>query len=354
MASAPLPRAADAENLTAAFRRCGVLGSACVANVSLLSSLKKLRSHTFRLRLDYDGPANDAPDTVIVKVGHLDDAGRPAYTNRHEIAFYRQVAPTAPAGLVPPCFEVVEATETTPWHLLLEDLTDSHFIATEWPLPPTFAQCESIVRALARFHAAWWDHPCLGGSVGSWLDPAAFAQVLREYSEKLDRFVDRFGESLPPERHDLYRQLLDQAPRLLARYHSHRDHTITHGDAHAWNFFLPRDGVGDGVRLIDWESWSIDAATDDLAYMMGMLWFPDRRRRMERLLLDRYHATLVDNGIGGYDRRALQNDYRLSVLWSITRPIGQAANNIPPRVWWHNLERIMLAVDDLGCRDLLG
>jgi hypothetical protein len=22
-------------------------------------------------------------------------------------------------------------------------------------------------------------------------------------------------------------------------------------------------------------------------------------------------------------------------------------------VWWNNLERIMLAVDDLGCRDLL-
>jgi hypothetical protein len=25
----------------------------------------------------------------------------------------------------------------------------------------------------------------------------------------------------------------------------------------------------------------------------------------------------------------------------------------PPRVWWPNLERIMLAVDDLGCRELL-
>jgi hypothetical protein len=28
-------------------------------------------------------------------------------------------------------------------------------------------------------------------------------------------------------------------------------------------------------------------------------------------------------------------------------------NNIAPRVWWNNLERIMLAIDDLGCRDLL-
>jgi hypothetical protein len=25
----------------------------------------------------------------------------------------------------------------------------------------------------------------------------------------------------------------------------------------------------------------------------------------------------------------------------------------PPVIWWNNLDRIMLAVDDLGCRDLL-
>lgn len=39
--------------------------------------------------------------------------------------------------------------------------------------------------------------------------------------------------------------------------------------------------LGEGVRLIDWESWRVDTATDDLAYMMAMLRYPDRRRRME-------------------------------------------------------------------------
>jgi len=115
---------------------------------------------------------------------------------------------------------------------------------------------------------------------------------------------------------------------------------------------LPRDAGS--VRLIDWENWSIDTATDDLAYLMAMLWYPDRRRRMERPLLDLYHAALLDNGVKGYDRDALADDYRLSVLWLIMRPVGQAMHNIGPAVWWNNLERIMLAVDDLGCRDLLG
>jgi thiamine kinase-like enzyme len=352
MTTDPLPIAANAERLTEVLRRSGAV-EACVCNVAVMASFPKLRSHSFRLRLDYDGPPGEAPGSMILKMGHLDGAGRSPYTNRHEIAFYRTVAPALPGRLVPCCFEAVEATDTSAWHLLLEDLTDSHFIATEWPLPPTLQQCESIVQTQARFHAAWWDNPRLGASIGTWRDADAFDRDLRSFEELFTRFTDRFGEMMPPERRDLYRRLLDQAPRLLARYHSRRNLTLIHGDAHAWNFFLPRQGGGENVRLVDWEGWTIDTATDDLAYMMAMHWYPDRRRRMEQALLDRYHAELLNRGVSDYDRRALDDDYRLSVLWLITRPVTQAMNNIGPRVWWNNLERIMLAVDDLGCRDLL-
>jgi hypothetical protein len=116
---------------------------------------------------------------------------------------------------------------------------------------------------------------------------------------------------------------------------------------------LPRDGGRDDVRLFDWDSWRIDTATDDLAYMMAMHWYPDRRQRLERSLLDRYHAALVANGVCGYDRSALDEDYRLSALWLLMRPVWQEANNIPPVIWWNNLERILLAIDDLGCSDFL-
>jgi hypothetical protein len=159
-----LPPAANAERLTEALRKCGVIPRGRVCNVAPISSVKKMRSHTHRLRLDYEGPAEDAPNSVILKMGHLDSAGRPSYANRHEIAFYRDVAPGLPERLVSRCFEAVEATDTSAWHQLLEDLTESHFIATEWPLPPTLEQYQSIIRALARFHAAWWDHQRLGVS----------------------------------------------------------------------------------------------------------------------------------------------------------------------------------------------
>ena len=53
------------------------------------------------------------------------------------------------------------------------------------------------------------------------------------------------------------------------------------------------------------------------------------------------------------DRRALDDDYRLSVLWQTATPVWQAANDIPTWIWWPHVERIFMAVDDLGCRDLL-
>jgi thiamine kinase-like enzyme len=353
MPTESLPRAADAKRITEALRQNGAITSARVCSVAATSSLKKLRSHTFRLRLEYEGAGAGAPNTIVLKIGHIDCAGRSPYSNHKEITFYRKVAPASPAGLAPRCFEAVDATDSTAWHLLLEDLTDSHFIATEWPLPPTLAQCEIFVQALARFHGAWWNNPHLGADVGAWASTEAFDRSLQIFAEKFALFSERFSEVFPPERRTLYERLLDQAPHLLGRYLSHHNLTIIHGDAHSWNFFLPMQDTNETVRLVDWEDWSIASATDDLAYMMAMLWYPDRRRRLEKLLLDGYYAELLAQGVVGYDREMLTDDYRLSALWLIMRPVWQAMNNIAPRVWRNNLERIMLAVDDLGCRDLL-
>ena len=205
--------------------------------------------------------------------------------------------------------------------------------------------------ARARFHAAWWDDPRLGTAVGAWTGADAMERYLQRLSNAVARFVDRVGDRLPRERLHLYDRLLAAAPSLFQRYQSHRDVTIIQGDAHVWNCFLPKDGSED-VRFFDWDSWRIDMGSDDLAYMMAMHWYPDRRRWAERPLLDLYHATLEAHGIA-YGRQSLDDDYRLSVLWQIVTPVWQSDNNIPPVIWWNNLERIFMAVDDLGCRDLL-
>jgi phosphotransferase family enzyme len=351
MTAERIPLAAEAGYLTNVLRRSGTLGAGRVCEVVTPKPFVKQRSRTFRLRLSYEGPASGAPASVILKMGHLDGSGRSSYANRREIAFYRDVGPALPDRMIPYCFEAVEATDTSAWHLLLEDLTDSHFIATEPPLPPADSQCREIIDAWAKLHAAWWNDPRLGTSVGNW--PAAgWERYLGGFPDQLAPFIDRFGDVLPIERRELYNRIVDQRSRLAERFATRQNLTLVHGDAHWWNCFLPRRGGG-AIRLIDWEDWRVDIATSDIAYMMAMMWFPDRRRVFERPLLDRYHAALLARGVDDYDRQAFKDDYRLSVLLLTLRPVAQAALNIPPRVWWPNLERIFMAVDDLGCRDLL-
>jgi len=147
------------------LRRFGVLGSGRVRDVVLGSSVAKQRSLTLQLLLTYEGSAGAAPPSLILKMGHPNGT----YANDREIAFYRDIAPALPQRVTPRCFEAVGATKGSPWHLLLEDLTDSHFIASEHPLPPTLMQCERIIQAWARFRAMWWDDPRLPSHRG-WPD----------------------------------------------------------------------------------------------------------------------------------------------------------------------------------------
>jgi Ecdysteroid kinase-like family len=352
MTTKVLPKAADAAHLTDILRHSGALAGGRVCEVAVEHSRATVLSQITRLRLAYEGAAPDAPSHLFLKTA-LPERADDTWHGQQEVAFYSRVAVAMSARLVPRCFEASWDADSKAWHLLLEDLTDSHRLATAWPLPPTIAQCESIIRARARFHAAWWDDPRLGTTIGTWSDGDAITAYLQRFAERFERFVDRVGDDLPSERRELYERLLAAAPRLHARYHSHLNITVVQGDAHVWNCFLPRNDTGEDVRLFDWDGWRIDTATDDLAYMMAMHWYPDRRRQLERSLLDRYHAELEAHGFRGYDRRALTDDYRLSALWQIMTPVWQATVNIPPVIWWNNFERIFLAVDDLGCRDLI-
>jgi hypothetical protein len=343
-----LPGAASPERLSKVLRECGALRGGHVRDVVVESSRETLLSRIIRLRLAYDGAVGDAPSSVILKTGLPERLGGSWTGGRGEVAFYSQVAAALSDCLVPRCFEANWDSGTNAWHLLLEDLTDTHATATTWPLPPTEEQCRTILHTLARFHAAWWDHPRLGVSVGAWVDSEAMNQHLQKFADEFKTFGDR----LSGERRELYERFIDAAPRLRARYLSHRNISVVHGDAHIWNFFLPRNG-GDDVRLFDWDSWRIGVPSSDLAYLMALHWYPDRRRRWERPLLDYYHATLLAHGVRGYDRRALDDDYRLSTMWQIMTPVWQSAIDLPPVIWWSHLERIMLAIDDLGCRELL-
>jgi aminoglycoside phosphotransferase (APT) family kinase protein len=348
-----LPPPAEPAQLTDALREAGVLDRGAVAEVTVLADRQVLVSRIIRLGLHYDRPAPDAPASLILKVPLPAFAKSILQSGRHEIGFYSGLATLMPPRLVPRYFGGAVDEDVPVWHLLLEDLTDSHRLATEWPLPPSLPQAEAIVRALARLHAAWWDDSRLGVSVGSFASREDTAEHGDVFAGHYRRFADQLGDRLSPQRRAIYDRFIVSMPRLLERYHERRNVSIAHGDAHVWNFLLPKDEGRDAVRVFDFDQWRINVPAQDLAYMIAMQLYPERRSVAERLLLDCYYQSLLEYGVTGYDRAALDRDYRLAVLWHISKPVWQWTVRIPPLIWWNNLERIFLAVDDLGGVELL-
>ncbi|MBB3175837.1 aminoglycoside phosphotransferase [Variovorax sp. Sphag1AA] len=353
MTNPSLPKAITPADLTDALRTSGAIDRGRVIDVAVEISFATVLSHIFRLRLNYADAGADAPATLILKAGLADRPDGPWFGGQHEVAFYRDLAPAMPAGITPRCFDAQWDGETGTWYLLLEDLTETHLVATRWPVPPTFAQCEAIIRARARCQAAWWDDTRLGVTVGTWRDWSADDEVLSNMAAQFAGFAGDMGDRLSDERRALHERFLEAAPRLAARYRTRRNMTVIQGDAHVWNCFLPRANSTNTARLFDWDAWRVDMGSHDLAYMMAMHWYPELRQRFESRLLDAFHRELTAQGVQGYDRQALSDDYRLSVLWQLATPIWQHAIGIPPVIWWNNFERIHQAADDLGCRDLL-
>jgi hypothetical protein len=348
-----VPPQATPERLTEILRHAGVLGRGEVVDVAVDTSRETLVSRIARLRLAYAGAADGAPSHVFFKAQREDVDSRWHELGRKETAFYAHVAAATRAALLPRCYEAV-AEPAGPWHLLLEDLTASHEPVGQWPMPPSIERCRAVAAAHARFHAAWWDDGRLGVSVGAFADEAGVLdRFVAALPKEVAAFADRLGDRLSGERRAVYERLIAAAPRLLGRYRSHRHLTVVHGDAHVWNALLSRGATLDDVRLIDWDGWRVDMASDDLAYMLALHWYPDWRRRHERDVLARYHETLMAEGVRDYSFDALWQDYRYSVLWQITTPLWQAAHALAPVIWWNNLERVMLAVNDLGCLELL-
>ena len=161
MTTDPLPRATGSQHLTGALRRSGTLDDGRVRGVVVESSRTTELSRIIRLRLTYEPAAADAPSSLILKTARPDRVGAGWMGGRHEVGFYDQVASAMSAVVVPRCFEAFSDAETHDWHLLLEDLSDSHVIATAWPLPPTMDQCRRIVEASMR----------RGGTIPAWARP---------------------------------------------------------------------------------------------------------------------------------------------------------------------------------------
>ena len=335
--------------LTGVLRRVGALQHGSVVDIAT-----ETRSTTFctvaHLRVTYS-PETAGPERLFLKFSLPQ---RPVSTPESgaEVLFYRHVAPRT-AGPLVRCFDAVFSAEGGRLHVLLEDLSDTHFSEPPSQLPPTRHHCFAIVDAVATLHAAWWERPpweVLGLHLP---DQRVIDARIADVRRRIERFVDFLDDRLSPERCTTYRAVLEALPRLYRRLLQGRAYTVVHDDLHAGNVLYPRNPDVESVRLVDWQTWHIDLGPKDLAHMMALFWFPERRRRLEVPLLRRYHERLAANGVRGYSWSDCWADYRLCVLRKLFHPAWQWDTGHHPNIWWNHLERVWTAFDDLKCVELL-
>jgi hypothetical protein len=335
--------------LTEVLARRESLAGSNVAHVVVESTSDTLLSATAKLRVTYapTAPAS-APRRLFLKMSKA-GVERP-FGAKKEAAFYGTVAPAMTDPPVPRCYDALFDEATGRFHVLLEDLSETHCVPTTWPLPPDFDVCERIVDAWARFHAGWWRSSRLGNGIGERFNVDSYSAFV---AKEFPRFIDSLGDRLSSERRERCERMVAAAGQIAARNWAAGSLTLCHGDAHVWNVLCPMKGVTGVVNIIDWDNWRPAPGARDLAYMIAVHWYPERRQRFERKLLFRYRRELEAQGVAGYDMEALGRDYRLAVISSIGTPLSQAAAGLPPLIWWGHLERIMLAYEDLDCEELM-
>jgi hypothetical protein len=337
------------ERLAGMLDRQGLLGRARVVEVRERARHRSLFSERTMYDVAYQGtPDTRCPRHVLLKTA-LPGVAVSREMLGAEARHYRAFGQDEALPLVR-CFDAADGDHP---YVLLEDLSATHETPAG-PLPASRRQTESMIDALARFHARWWEHPELGVSVAERWTPETVTRTAAAIRQQYARFRDLVGDALSPERAAVYERALAAWVGLARRLVGTSKLTLIHGDAHAWNCLFPRDPARHRAYLVDLATCRIRTPANDLAYMMAVMWFPDLRARWERPLLRRHLEQLSAAGVANYSWDDLWSDYRFAVLIHLFTPVHQAAEgDVPPSTWWYNLERVHAAFRDLDCGELL-
>jgi len=334
------------EWLSEVLRTSGLLKSGKIKDIRLqpLSDVPFGTPKIRRLEVDFSNHAVcDIPNKVILKIA----------PKEKEYFFYTQIVEWMGQVPVPHCYLAHQDDDKSQAIFLLEDLSDTHF-QTEWPVPPAFELCEMAIDCLASFQAFWWNDPRLETEFRQMVTKGNYwTGRLNEAIDKLPDFLDFVGDRLSAERKGMYEKVLASSNHHWMPGSTRNVKTLLHGDIHFWNFLFPKDTLKNETRIFDWNSWDVGKGTNDLAYMMGLHWYPNLRQRREQHLLKRYHNSLMEQGVSNYSWGDCWLDYRESCLMNLFIPVWQWQRGRSAIVWWSHVERSFLTFDDLDLNELL-
>ena len=350
------------EWLTQALRRTGAIAKAAVASFDSrrFAEGAGYMGELARIALRYDRPEDGAPRSLIAKLPTTSPVNRQiaGYLRLYEIEtrFYQEIAGQVELR-TPRCYYSALDTASGDFVLLLEDLaparTGDHLAGC------SPAQAELALRELAKFHAAWWDDPRLGGL--TWLpsrdDPARAQMLEAVYQRAWGPFVERYGSQVPPAILKIGERY-GQTMRERSARSAERPRTFVHGDYRPENLFFAGPEGGVPFAAIDWQVCAQGQGMQDVAYFLSGGMAPQQRKAHEMELLRTYQRVLAENGVRGYDFDQCLYDYRALTLGCLGYDVAvlgtlDLAGQRGEELFTTVLQRRIAAIIDLDAGELL-
>jgi thiamine kinase-like enzyme len=300
--------------LTGALRESGVIRDASVTSARCegIGVGAGFLGQLGRIRLEYDKPEASAPASLIAKMPTLDPGGREICRifqfYEREIRFYDDVAPSINVR-VPRRYYSAMDKEADDYLILLEEITDAQMI--DEVAGCNAEQAEQAIRAIAKFHAAWWDTPEVEAL--AWMPYAnSPVQLAAEpsYNQAWEPFLQMFGDLLTPSMRALASDMRTRIVDLLNEL-ARAPRTIAHADFRLDNLFFDENGA---VAAIDWQISFRARGVFDVAYLLSSCVEPEVRKAHEMRLLKIWHDIAAAGGAGGYSWDDAVTDYRRSLL----------------------------------------
>lgn len=345
----------SSEWLTEVLTREGALQQGRVAAVALDTGRGNWSTNAI-LKVNYTAGAQGAlPQRLFLKIVNADLEDE--FFSDSEVTYYRRDYMGVPGVPLIRCYDGLYSAEQRRYHLLLDDLSETHIEAAE--KEPTREYGLALAEGLAVMHAHWWGEPRLA-EAGAPIHSAAHIQRFVDIAEPgVGHILARFSAELELHWPGLMRKLFARHPQaLIARTQNANGFTLIHGDVGCNNILVPRDGDRP-IYIIDRQpfDWSLTTwlGVYDLAYAMVLDWEVETRRQLEMPILQHYYTRLVQQGVGDYAWERLWDDYRLCVAMCVYIATEYCRGGVNERwipVWLPMLQRSLTACDDLDCKAL--
>lgn len=322
----PGAEAADPAWFTQVLREAGTLRDGTrVSAVSTRPVGNGLIGDSAMFSLTYDGPAPDAPRSLVGKFASKDAPSSAAAIRlmlyQREVAFYREIAPII-GTRTPRTYFTGFDERNHDFTVLMEDLMPSR--GGNQITGCSVADCAVAVREIAALHAPRWGSPEIEAT--PWLR-AREANIPR-HAEMLPAIAAAFLEQYGAHIGEADRSLIERFVPCFGGIASDRSapRTLVHGDFRLDNVMFDVHGEAGTMATLDWQTICVDAGLLDVAFFIGGALGIDERRAHEQALVRGYFEVVCELGVRGYGWEACWRDYRRFACRHLFTPLVSAVS----------------------------